>query len=56
MDTEMNHLLGKQNIVQASKTQYRHLHSLVNHLAKIHCLVSQLSPPPAEYNLKYGSH
>lgn len=32
------------------------LHSLVNHLAKIHGLVCQLSPASVEYNLKYGPH
>lgn len=32
------------------------LHSLVNHLAKIHGLVCQLSPTPVEDNLKYGAH
>lgn len=32
------------------------LHPLVNHLAKIHSLVCQLSPTPVEYNLEYGPH
>lgn len=32
------------------------LHSLVNHLAKIHGLVGQLSPASVEHNLKDGSH
>lgn len=49
----------------ANKTQHSpasgqeritNLHSLVDHLAKIHGLVCQLSPAPVEYNLKYGPH
>lgn len=34
----------------------RRLHSLVDHLAEIHGLVRELSPPSAEDDLKYGSH